>query len=39
MQLNPKHVTLHGLLLGRLFRIPDYQRAYALGEKAERRPV
>jgi len=33
MQLNPRHVTLHGLLLGRLFRIPDYQRAYAWEEK------
>jgi hypothetical protein len=33
MQLNPKHVTLHGLLLGRLFRIPDYQRAYAWEKK------
>ena len=33
MQLNPKHVTLHSLLLGRLFRIPDYQRAYAWEKK------
>ena len=33
MQLNPKHVTLNGLLLGRLFRIPDYQRAYAWEKK------
>jgi hypothetical protein len=33
MQLNPRHVTFHGLLLGRLFRIPDYQRAYAWETK------
>ena len=33
MQLNPKHLTLHGLFQGRLFRIPDYQRAYAWGTK------
>ena len=33
MQLNPKHLTLNGLLQGRLFRIPDYQRAYAWGSK------
>lgn len=29
MRLNPRHVTLNELLVGRLFRIPDYQRAYA----------
>ena len=33
MKLNPKHVTLNGLLQDRLFRIPDYQRAYAWGSK------
>ncbi|HJU15498.1 MAG TPA: DUF262 domain-containing HNH endonuclease family protein [Stellaceae bacterium] len=33
MQLNPRQVTLHSLLLGRLFRIPDYQRAYAWETK------
>jgi hypothetical protein len=33
MQLNPKHLTLHGLFQGRLFRIPDYQRAYAWVSK------
>lgn len=33
MQLNPKHLTLHGLFQSRLFRIPDYQRAYAWGSK------
>ena len=29
MQLNPMHLTISGLLAGRLFRIPSYQRAYA----------
>jgi hypothetical protein len=29
MRLNPKHLTLDELLQGRLFRIPNYQRAYA----------
>ena len=29
MKLNPQHLTLHEVLSGRLFRIPDYQRAYA----------
>jgi hypothetical protein len=33
MLLNPKHVTLQGLLIDRLFRIPDYQRAYAWETK------
>jgi uncharacterized protein with ParB-like and HNH nuclease domain len=33
MRLDPKHVTLSGLLAGRLFRIPDFQRAYAWGSK------
>ena len=33
MQLNPKHLTLHGLFQGQLFHIPDYQRAYAWGTK------
>ncbi|MBB4041624.1 hypothetical protein GGR34_003302 [Microvirga flocculans] len=33
MHMDPKHVTLNNLLLGRLFRIPDYQRAYAWGTK------
>lgn len=29
MQLNPLHLTVAKLLQGRLFRIPDYQRAYS----------
>ena len=29
MHLNPMHLTISGLLAGRLFRIPSYQRAYA----------
>ncbi|MGU3577245.1 DUF262 domain-containing protein [Brucellaceae bacterium C25G] len=29
MQLNPMHVKIAGLLSGKLFRIPEYQRAYA----------
>lgn len=29
MQLNPMHLKVAGLLGGRLFRIPEYQRAYA----------
>lgn len=29
MQLNPKHLTVSKLLQGRLFRIPEYQRAYS----------
>ncbi|MCK1339958.1 DUF262 domain-containing protein [Bradyrhizobium sp. 38] len=33
MQLNPQHLTLNQLLAGRLFRIPDYQRAYAWETK------
>ncbi|WP_459593559.1 DUF262 domain-containing protein [Bradyrhizobium diazoefficiens] len=33
IQLNPQHLTLNQLLNGRLFRIPDYQRAYAWGTK------
>lgn len=33
MRLNPKHLTLNELLQGRLFRILDYQRAYAWGWK------
>ncbi|ESZ39513.1 DUF262 domain-containing protein [Mesorhizobium sp. L2C066B000] len=33
MQLNPMHLKIAGLLSGRLFRIPEYQRAYAWGTK------
>lgn len=29
MSLNPRHFTVKELLQGRLFRIPDYQRAYS----------
>jgi len=29
MQLNPQHLTVAKLLEGRLFRIPEYQRAYS----------
>ena len=29
MQLNPMHLRISGLLAGRLFRIPSYQRGYA----------
>lgn len=29
MQQNPKHMKLAELLVGRLFRVPEYQRAYA----------
>lgn len=33
MLLNPQHLTISNLLKGRLFRIPDYQRAYAWGRR------
>ncbi|MEN3792145.1 DUF262 domain-containing HNH endonuclease family protein [Fulvimarina sp. MAC3] len=33
MQLSPTHLTVNELLGGRLFRIPDYQRAYAWGPR------
>ncbi len=33
MQLNPMHLKVAGLLGNRLFRIPDYQRAYAWGKQ------
>lgn len=33
MRLNPRHLTLNELLVGRLFRIPEYQRAYAWEKK------
>ncbi|MGJ4965256.1 DUF262 domain-containing protein [Bradyrhizobium sp. HKCCYLRH3061] len=36
MKLSPQHLTLNQLLTGRLFRIPDYQRAYAWGTKQRR---
>jgi uncharacterized protein with ParB-like and HNH nuclease domain len=29
MRLNPQHLTVSKLMQGRLFRIPDYQRAYS----------
>jgi len=32
MQLNPQHFTLSKLFVGRLFRIPEYQRPYAWGK-------
>jgi uncharacterized protein with ParB-like and HNH nuclease domain len=33
MQLNPLHVKVATLLQGRLFRIPEYQRAYSWGTR------
>lgn len=33
MAIDPKLVTLAGLLQGRLFRIPEYQRAYSWTER------
>ena len=33
MQIQPVFSTLGQLLAGKLFRIPQYQRAYAWGEK------
>lgn len=33
MQLNPRHEKVAELLAGRLFRIPEYQRAYAWGRR------
>lgn len=33
MQLNPMHLKISSLLGGRLFRIPEYQRAYAWGAR------
>lgn len=33
MQLNPVHLSVGKLMQGRLFRIPDYQRAYSWGER------
>lgn len=33
MQLNPLHVKVAALLQGRLFRIPEYQRAYSWGTR------
>ena len=33
MRIDPKQVTLNELLRGRLFRIPDYQRAYSWERK------
>jgi Protein of unknown function DUF262 len=36
MQIDPKHYTLLELLTGRLFKIPEYQRAYAWGRKQRR---
>lgn len=33
MQLNPMHLTVAKLLDGRLFRIPEYQRAYSWQKK------
>lgn len=33
MQLSPMHLKISSLLTGRLFRIPEYQRAYAWGRR------
>jgi hypothetical protein len=33
MNLSPKHLKISSLLTGRLFRIPEYQRAYAWGSR------
>lgn len=33
MQLSPRHLTVAHLMQSRLFRIPDYQRAYSWGER------
>jgi len=33
LQLNPMHLRVSALLIGRLFRIPEYQRAYAWGTR------
>jgi len=33
VQLNPLHLEVAALLNGRLFRIPEYQRAYAWGKR------
>lgn len=33
MQLNPMHLKVAGLMNGRLFRIPEYQRGYAWGTR------
>ncbi len=36
MRLTPIHLTISKLLEGRLFRIPEYQRAYSWGERQRR---
>src|SRR5436190_12387844 len=36
MQIQPLFLTLGSLLNGRLFRIPQYQRAYSWGTKQRR---
>ncbi|MBX4873274.1 DUF262 domain-containing protein [Rhizobium bangladeshense] len=33
VNLSPMHLKISGLLTGRLFRIPEYQRAYAWGTR------
>lgn len=33
MKLDPKYLTLDDLLQKRLFKIPEYQRAYSWGKK------
>lgn len=33
MRLNPQHLTVAQLMQGRMFRIPDYQRAYSWQER------
>ena len=36
MQLDPKQYSINNLLNGRLFQIPEYQRAYSWGKKQRR---
>ena len=36
IEIQPQHITLGGLLNGRLFRIPPYQRAYSWRSKERR---
>jgi hypothetical protein len=35
MQLQPILLSMNNLMSGRLFRIPEYQRAYAWGKKQD----
>ena len=36
MNIDPQHITLAELIQGRLFRIPQYQRAYSWQSKQRR---